>query len=106
MKNIQKQNQVIRNLHKKLNDIRNNHLHQCSNEIVKTKPSRIVIKHLNVKDVMKNKHLSKAIAKQNLYELKRQIQYKYKNMGLSLLKQIIGFHHQKFVLVVMKSKRI
>lgn len=85
MKNIQKQNKVIRNLHKKLNDIRNNHLHQCSNEIVKTKPSRIVMEHLNVKDMMKNKHLSKAIAQQKLYELKRQIQYKCKKYDIEFV---------------------
>lgn len=85
MKNIHKQNQVIRNLYKKLNDIRNNHLHQCSNEIVKTKPSRIVMEHLNVKGMMKNKHLSKAIAGQKLYELKRQIQYKCKKYGIKFV---------------------
>lgn len=85
MKNIQKQNQIIRNFHKKLNNIRNNHLHQCSNEIVKTKPSRIVMEHLNVKGMMKNKHLSKAIANQKLYELKRQIQYKCKKYGIEFV---------------------
>lgn len=82
MKNIQKQNQTIRNLHKKLNDIRTNHLHQCSNEIVKTKPSRIVMEHLNIKGIMKNKHLSKAIQQQKLYEFKRQIQYKCEKYGI------------------------
>ena len=85
MKNIQKQNQVIRNLHKRLNGIRSNHLHQCSNEIVKTKPSRIVMEHLNVRGMMKNKHLAKAIAGQKLYELKRQIQYKCKKYGIEFV---------------------
>ena len=85
MKNIQKQNKVIRNLHKKLNDIRTNHLHQCSNEIVKTKPSRIVMERLSIKNLMKNKHLSKAIAQQNLYEFKRQIQYKCKKYGIEFV---------------------
>jgi putative transposase len=85
MKNIGKQNKVIRNLYKKLEDIRKNHLHQCSNEIVKTKPSRIVMETLNVKGVMKNKHLSKAIAEQCLYEFKRQIQYKCKKYGIEFV---------------------
>ena len=85
MKNIQKQNLIIRNLHKKLTDIRTNHLHQCSNEIVKTKPSRIVMEHLNVKGMMRNKHLSKAIAEQKLYEFKRQIQYKCKKYGIEFI---------------------
>ena len=85
MRNIQKQNQIIRNLHKKLNDIRTNHLHQCSSEIVKIKPSRIVMETLNVKGMMKNKHLSKAIAGQKLYEFKRQIQYKCQKYGIEFV---------------------
>lgn len=85
MRNIQKQNQIIRNLHKKLNDIRTNHLHQCPNEIVKTKPSRIVMEQLNVKNMMKNKHLSKAVKEQKLYEFKRQIQYKCKKYGVEFV---------------------
>jgi len=75
-KNIQRQNQKIRLIHKKLADIRNNHLHQTTSEIVKTKPSRIVMENLNVSGMMKNRHLSKAIAEQKFYEFKRQIKYK------------------------------
>jgi putative transposase len=85
MKNIQKQNIAIRNLYKRLNDIRINHLHQCSNEIVKTKPSRIVMEYLNVKGMMKNKHLAKAVAGQKLFEFKRQIQYKCEKYGIEFV---------------------
>jgi len=76
MKNIQKQNTEIRNLYKRLNNIRTNHLHQCSNEIVKTKPSRIVMEHLNVKGL---------IVEQKLYEFKRQIQYKCQKYGIEFV---------------------
>ncbi|MBN1036194.1 IS200/IS605 family element transposase accessory protein TnpB [Clostridium botulinum] len=85
MKNIQKQNKIIRNLYKKLTDIRTNHLHQTTSAIVKTKPSRIVMETLNIKNMMKNKHLSKAIAEQCLYEFKRQIQYKCKKYGIEFV---------------------
>lgn len=85
MKNIQKQNNIISNLHKKLNNIRDNYLHQSSNEIVKTKPSRIVMETLNIKGMMKNKHLSKAIANQKLYEFKRQIKYKCERYGIEFI---------------------
>lgn len=84
-KNLQKQNQVVRNLHKKINDIRTNHLHQCSNEIVKTKPSQIIMEHLNVRGMMKNKHLAKSIASQKLYEFKRQIKYKCEKYGIKFV---------------------
>lgn len=85
MKNIQKQNQVIRNLHKKLSNIRHDHLHQASSDIVKTKPYRIVMETLNIKGMMKNRHLSKAISQQCLHEFKRQIQYKCKKYGIEFV---------------------
>lgn len=84
-RNIQKQNQVIRLIYKKLTDIRNNYLHQTTKEIVKTKPSQIVMETLNVRGMMKNKHLAKAIAEQKLYEFKRQIQYKCKMLGIQFI---------------------
>jgi len=56
----------IQHLHKRLTNIRTNDLHQVTKAIVKTKPYRIVMETLNIKGMMKNKHLSKAIAKQCL----------------------------------------
>ena len=84
-KNIQRQNQKIRLIYKKLTDIRNNHLHQTTSEIVKTKPSRIVMENLNVSGMMKNRHLSKAIAEQKFYEFKRQIKYKCEQYGIEFV---------------------
>ena len=84
-RNLQRLNQEIRSLHKKLMDIRNNHLHQTTAEIVKAKPSQIVLEDLNVKGMMKNKHLSEAIAKQKFYEFKRQIQYKAETYGIKVV---------------------
>jgi len=85
MKNIRKQMDKIRLIYKRLNDIRTNHLHQATNEIVKTKPSRIVMETLNIKAMLKNRHLSKAITQQKLYEFKRQIQYKCEKYGIQFI---------------------
>ena len=74
--NLIKIEKQIKLLHRKLANIRSNHSHQATNMIVKTKPSRVVMETLNIKGMMKNRHLSKAIAKQCLYEFKRQMQYK------------------------------
>ena len=84
-KNIEKQHRKIRLIHKRLTAIRNNYIHQTTSEIVKTKPSRIVMEDLNVKGMMKNKHLSKAIAKQKFYEFKRQIKYKAEMYGIKVV---------------------
>jgi putative transposase len=83
--NIIKLEKQIRLLHRKLSNIRKNHLHQATTKIVKTKPSRVVMETLNIKGMMKNKHLSKAIAQQGLYEFKRQLQYKCEFYGIEFI---------------------
>lgn len=83
--NIIKLEKQIRLLHRKLANIRSNHIHQATNKIVKAKPSRVVMETLNIKGMMKNKHLSKAIAQQCLYEFKRQIQYKCEFNGIEFV---------------------
>lgn len=74
--NIVKREKELLKLTKRLTNIRRNHLHQITSEIIKRKPSFICIEDLNVSGMMKNKHLSKAIQQQGFYEFRRQIQYK------------------------------
>ncbi len=83
--NIIKLEKQIKLLHRKLANIRSNHNHQATNKIVKTKPSRVVVETLNIKGMMRNKHLSKAIAQQGLYEFKRQLQYKCELNGIEFV---------------------
>ncbi|MHC1684517.1 MAG: RNA-guided endonuclease InsQ/TnpB family protein [Clostridiaceae bacterium] len=83
--NIAKLEKQIRLLHRRLANIRVNHLHQATNKIVKTKPSRVVMEALNIKGMMKNKHLSKAIAEQCIYEFKRTLQYKCEFNGIKFI---------------------
>ena len=74
--NIIKREKELLKLSRRLTNIRRNHLHQITSEIIKRKPSFICIEDLNVSGMMKNKHLSKAIQQQGFYEFRRQIQYK------------------------------
>ena len=75
-RNIIKGQKELLKVTKRLTNIRRNHLHQTTSEIIKRKPSFICIEDLNVSGMMKNKHLSKAIQQQGFYEFRRQIQYK------------------------------
>ena len=84
-KNIIKLEKRIQQTHRRLANIRKNYLHQTTTSIVKTKPYRVVIEDLNVKGMMKNKHLSDAIRKQGFYEFKRQLEYKCKFRGIELV---------------------
>ena len=74
--NIIKREKEVLKLSRRLTNIRHNHLHQTTSEIIKRKPSFICIEDLNVSGMMKNKYLSKAIRQQGFYEFRRQIEYK------------------------------
>lgn len=83
--NIIKLEKQIQQVNRRLANIRNNYLHQTTASIVKTKPYRVVIEDLNVKGMMKNKHLSNSVRKQGFYEFKRQLEYKCKFRGIELI---------------------
>ena len=74
--NIIKSEKELLKVNHKLTNIRQNYLHQTTTEIVKIKPSYIVLEDLNVSGMMKNRHLSKAVQQQGFYEFRRQIEYK------------------------------
>ena len=72
---IKKEKKLLR-LNRRLTNIRHDHLHKTTSEIIKRKPSFICIEDLNISGMMKNKHLSKAVQQQEFYEFRRQIEYK------------------------------
>lgn len=84
-RNIERQRQRIALLHRRLKNIRENHIHQTTAAIVKTKPSRIVMEDLNVKGMMKNRYLAKEIASEKFYEFRRQMEYKCELYGIQLV---------------------
>ena len=82
--NIQKQKLKVQKLHHKIDNIRTDYINKTIAEIVKTKPSYITIEDLNVKGMMKNRHLSKAVAAQKFYEFRTKIQAKCNENGIEL----------------------
>lgn len=93
--NIVKLEKNIIKLHKSLDNIRTDYRHKITTEIVKTKPSRIVMETLNVKGMMKNRHLSKAIAKQGFFEFKTIMQYKSEKYGIEFVEAGIWYPSSK-----------
>ena len=83
-KNIQKQELKVQKLYHKIYNIRTDYINKTIAEIVKTKPSYITIEDLNVSGMMKNKHLSKAVASQKFYEFRTKLQAKCKENGIEL----------------------
>lgn len=83
--NILKLEKEIKLIHRKLANIRNNHIHQTTSQIIKLRPYRVVMEDLNIRGMMKNKHLSKAIQEQCLYEFVRQMKYKCQFNGIEFV---------------------
>ena len=83
-KNIQKQKLKVQKLYHKIDNIRTDYINKTIAEIVKTKPSYIAIEDLNVSGMMKNRHLSKAVASQRFYEFRAKLKAKCADNGIEL----------------------
>ena len=82
--NIQKQIVKVQKLHQRLTNIRTDYINKIVSSIIKQKPSYITIEDLNVKGMMKNKHLSKAITSQKFFEFKTKLTVKCKENHIEL----------------------
>ena len=82
--NIQKQKLKVQKIHHRIYNIRTDYINKTIAEIVKTKPSHITIEDLNVSGMMKNRHLSKAVASQKFYEFRTKLKGKCIENGIEL----------------------
>ena len=82
--NIQKQRLKVQKLHHRIDNIRTDYINKTIAEIVKINPSYITNEDLNVKGMMKNRHLSKAVASQKFYEFRTKLQAKCNENGIEL----------------------
>ena len=82
--NINKQVLKVQKLHQRIEYVRSDYINKTINEIVKTKPSYITIEDLNVSGMMKNRHLSKAVASQKFYEFRTKLKAKCDENGIEL----------------------
>jgi putative transposase len=84
LKNIQKQKLKVQKLYHRIYNIRTDYINKTIAEIVKTKPSYITIEDLNIRGMMKNRHLSKAISQQKLYEFRTKLTNKCHQNNIEL----------------------
>lgn len=83
--NIERCEEKLRRMHARLSNIRNNYIHQTTHKLVSILPNTVVMEDLNVQGMMKNRHLSKAIAEQCFYEFIRQMKYKCEWLGIKFV---------------------
>ena len=72
-KNIIKLERRIKLIHRSLKNIRINHIRKFVSELVKKQPQYIAIEDLNVKGMMRNKHLAKDIANCSFYTIREHL---------------------------------
>ena len=83
-KNLRKQQLIVNKLYERLSRIRTDYNRKALKSILKRKPSFIVIEDLNVKGLMKNKHLSKAISQAQWYMSRVFLQQQCEKLGIEL----------------------
>ena len=81
-KNIIKLERRIKLIHRSLKNIRINHIRKFVSELVKKQPQYIAIEDLNVKGMMRNKHLAKDIANCSFYTIKEHLVRKAKERNI------------------------
>ena len=82
--NIKRKEKELLKVSRKLTNIRLNYLHQITTEIIKREPSFICIEDLNVKGMMKNRHLSKVVAGRKFYEFRVKLKKKCDENSIEL----------------------
>ena len=81
-KNIIKLERRIKLIHRSLKNIRINHIRKFVSELVEKQPQYIAIEDLNVKGMMRNKHLAKDIANCSFYTIKEHLVKKAKGRNI------------------------
>jgi len=82
--NLDKNRLRVQKLHQRLSNIRTEYVKSVVNQLVKTKPEYITIEDLNIRGMMKNRHLSKAIAQQMFYKFKEYLIQKCKQFKIEI----------------------
>ena len=83
-KNFNKKKLKIQRLFYRLNCIRDDYNNKMVDEITRTKLKYITIEDLKVSNMMKNKHLSKAIQEQNFFSIRTKLINKCKERNIEL----------------------
>ena len=82
--NIRKQTLKVQKLYHRLDCIRTDYSNKVISELVKTKPMWITLENLDIRGMMKNRHLSKAIAQQRFFDFRTKLAAKCKEYGIEL----------------------
>ena len=83
-KNYLKEKYRVQDLYGRIRRRRHEYTKQTAAKIVSMKPKVIVLEDLNIQGMMKNRHLARAVAEQNLYLLRTLIEGKAADLGIKI----------------------
>ena len=83
-KNRLKEKYKVQNIYGRIKRKRHAYIQQIARKIVNMRPKVIVLEDLNIQGMMKNRHLARAIAEQNLYLLRMLIERKAKDFEIEI----------------------
>ena len=72
-KNLEKNKLRVQKLHYRLECARKGYINKCIDEVIRWKPAYITLEDLNIKGMLRNRHLSKAIRGSLLYYTKEKL---------------------------------
>lgn len=90
-KKYQKTNQILKyekllkRIYRKISNIRKDQRHKITRELVNLSPAVVIMEDLNVKGMMKNKHLAKAISEMGFYDFIYTMKYKCEESGIKFI---------------------
>ena len=82
--NIRKQVRKVQKIHQKLANIRTDFINKTVSSMIEQNPRSITIEDLNVRGMLKNRHLSKAVAAQKFYAFRMKLESKCKVHNIEL----------------------
>lgn len=82
--NIKALEQQARIIYRRIHNIQQNYMYETVNSILKTKARNITVEDLNIRGMLQNPKLAKAIQEERLYEFRRILTYKCERLGINL----------------------
>ncbi len=83
-KNIEKLEQTERLIYRRISNIQKTYMYEVVNDAIRTKPHTIILEDLNVKGMLQNPKLARAIQEENLSKFRQIMTYKCELNGISL----------------------
>lgn len=82
--NIKALEQQAKLIYRRIRNSQQNYMYETVNSILKTKARNITVEDLNIRGMLQNPKLAKAIQEERLYEFRRILTYKCERLGINL----------------------